>query len=124
MGALGDLLAWFKAEGVRAVIIGGVAASLLGRPRATRDVNVLVWLGEDAWEHFLASAAPFGFTARLADPLAFARQSRVLPLTHRPSAIPVDISLGGLPFEEEILQRAANREVAGLVVPLPTPESS
>lgn len=35
--ALGDLLSWWEAERVDALVIGGVAATLLGRPRLTRD---------------------------------------------------------------------------------------
>jgi hypothetical protein len=122
LAALGDLLAWFRAEGIRGLIIGGVAASLLGRPRATRDVDALVLLDDDQWERFLASGASFGFVSRLSDPLAFAQRAHVFVLTHRPSAVDVDISLAGLPFEEEALERVANLQVEGLNVPLPTPE--
>jgi len=36
LGALSDVAAWLKAKRVEGLIIGGVAASILGRPRATR----------------------------------------------------------------------------------------
>ena len=39
---LRDLVAWLDAEKVPGVVIGGLAASLLGRPRLTRDVDALV----------------------------------------------------------------------------------
>lgn len=38
---LKDLLSWLKAAKAKGVIVGGVAASLLGRPRFTRDVDAL-----------------------------------------------------------------------------------
>ena len=36
------MMRWFDAAGVRAAIIGGVAASLLGKPRLTRDIDAVV----------------------------------------------------------------------------------
>lgn len=122
LAALRDLLAWLKAERVPGVVIGGVAASLLGRPRATRDVDVVVLLPEGQGEPFLTAGASFGFIPRLEDALLFAEQARVLLVRHQRSGIDVDIALGALPFEEEVLRRAIAVEVAGVVIPLPTPE--
>ena len=75
---LADLIAWLKAEEVAGVVIGGLAASLLGRPRLTRDVDVLVVVDEGRWAGFLATGAKYGFVPRQRDTLAFAQQSRVL----------------------------------------------
>ena len=36
------MMRWFDAAGVRAAIIGGVAASLLGKPRLTRDIDAVM----------------------------------------------------------------------------------
>ncbi len=122
LGALRDLVAWVRAGGVPAAVIGGVAASILGRPRLTRDVDALILLPEGRWRDFLAAGASFGLVPRIADALAFAQQARVLLLHHRPSGIDVDVSLGALPFEEELLARAVSRDVGGVAIPLPTPE--
>jgi hypothetical protein len=116
------LLDWWQACGVKGVIIGGVAASLLGRPRVTRDVDALVLLGEERWHDFLARGALLGFGPRLVDAVAFAQRSRVLLLCHQPSGIDVDLSFGSIPFEEELLERAVSVDVAGFTLPLPTPE--
>jgi predicted nucleotidyltransferase len=119
---LQDLVAWLEAEGVPGVIIGGLAVALLGRPRVTRDVDLVVLLPEDRWKGFLSSGLPFGFVPRGKDTLAFAHQARVLLVRHRPTAIDVDISLGALPFEQELLARAVAVDLGGIRVPLPTPE--
>jgi hypothetical protein len=37
LAILKDLVAWLDDAGIPAVIVGGVAAAILGRPRATRD---------------------------------------------------------------------------------------
>ena len=112
-----------RAQRVRGMIIGGVAASLLGRPRTTRDVDVLVWI-EDAgeWGAFLSAARAYGLEPRIEDPLGFAARSRVLLLHHVPSGIDVDISLAALPFEAEAIARAAPLKLGRIRVPLPSPE--
>jgi hypothetical protein len=45
-----------------------------------------------------------------------------LLVRHQPTGIDVDIALGCLPFEEEAVARAKAVQVAGVSVPLPTPE--
>jgi hypothetical protein len=116
---LRDLVKWLEATGVKGVVIGGVAASILGRPRATQDVDMLV-LVEDA-ARFLKSGAKHGFAARITDPIGFAARSRVLMLRHEATGIHVDISLAGLPFEEEAIRRAQMRSAPGMPVPIPLP---
>ena len=123
LAALRDLVAWFQAADVPGMIIGGVAASLLGRPRLTQDIDAIVLLDQGEWEEFLAAASEHGFRPRLQDPLVFARQSRVLLLRHEPSDIDADVSFGLLPFEEEAVSRAVWVAVTESVrVPVPTPE--
>ncbi len=122
LAALRALVAWFDATKTRAAIIGGVAASLLGRPRVTGDIDVLVLVDDDAWEDFLAAGAAYGIRPRRADAIAFARRNRVLLLRHAPSGIDVDLSMGLLPFEEELIARTRRRRVGGITVPIPTPE--
>ena len=99
LAVLVDLIAWLKASEVAGVVIGGLAASLLGRPRMTRDVDVLVVVDEGRWAGFLATGAQYGFVPRQSDILAFARQSRVLLVHHEPSGLDADVVFGSLPFE-------------------------
>jgi hypothetical protein len=122
LSALGDLATWLQTGPYRGIVIGGVAASLLGRPRITRDVDALVLIDESRWPEFIAAGARFGFVPRVPDFLAFARKGRVLLFRHEPSQIETDISLGALPFEEEAVARAQSHEVRGIALPLPSPE--
>ncbi len=46
----------------------------------------------------------------------------MLLLKHESDGIPVDISLGILPFEEEMIERAARFNVQGVEIPVATPE--
>ncbi len=118
---LRELVRWFDAEKVPGVIVGGMAVNLLGRERATQDIDALVCVDEDAWAELIASGAPYGFVPRLRDPLALAAKVRVIPLAHSPTGVTVDVILGALPFEHEVIKRSVRKEARGIDVPLPTP---
>jgi hypothetical protein len=119
---LRHLVAWLQAGKVQGVVIGGVAASLWGRPRLTRDVDALVLLEEGRWGEFLAAGAGHGFLPRRADALAFARETRVLLVRHGESGIDLDLVFGSLPFEKEAVIRAKWVDLGGVAIPLSSPE--
>jgi len=104
------------------VVIGGVAASILGRPRLTQDIDVLIMAEEAAWPGLLAGAASFALVARISDPLEFAARSRVLLLEHAPTRIDVDVVLGALPLEAQVVSEARPVDVGGVRIRLPRPE--
>jgi hypothetical protein len=106
----------------RGVIIGGVAASLLGEPRLTADTDALFLLSIDELPQFLSLAQSKGLTPRIEDVVEFAKQSRVVLLQHEQSGINVDISLGLLPFEVEAVERSQEHLAGKLLIRLPTPE--
>lgn len=64
----------------------------------------------------------FGFAPRHTEPLAFARESRVLLVRHQSSGIDVDVAFGALPFEQEAIARAVWTDIGGIRIPLPAPE--
>jgi len=117
--ALQHLLERFKNQGV---IIGGVAASLLGRPRLTVDIDAVILLSIDDLPKLIEAAGKEGMTTRISDGEAFARKNRVLLLQHDNSGIYIDISLGILPFESEMVERGQEFNLGDLQVRLPTPE--
>ncbi len=119
---LADLASWFDASAVRGILIGGVAASLLGKPRFTQDVDALVWMPSNKWKAFFEEGLRHGFKPRIADPLRFAQQSRVLLMKHSQTKLGIDISFGALPFEEESIKRRRKVRVGSITVYLPTPE--
>ena len=105
------------------VIIGGLAVSQLSRPRLTADIDVLAYLdGDTRIPGLIESARIAGFSPRIQDAEAFARKNRVLLLIHDQSKIPVDISLGLLPFEREVIERSSRITAGNLQLPLPSEE--
>ena len=122
IAALADLRAWMGASGTPFVVIGGVAASALGRPRFTQDVDATVLIDPVEWEKFLAVGVMHGFEARRPNVLEFAKQNRVLLIRHVSSGINVDVAFGALPFEEQMIKRARLTDMGSVTIPLPTPE--
>lgn len=120
--ALTALHRWLVECRVPYVIVGGVAAAVLGRPRFTRDVDAMVQLSAESWPEVLRKGEPFGFVARIPDALEFAHRSRVLLLRHFPSHVDVDMMLALLPLEEAIIRDARILRIAQIDVPFPAPE--
>jgi hypothetical protein len=122
LAALTDLVRWLDAANVPSMVIGGVAASVLGQPRLTRDVDALAILPEERWASAMDAATRFGIVPRIDNPLEFARRSRVLLMKHLASGIDIDLTFGGLPFEEDAVSNSGRHEIAGLSVRLPRVE--
>lgn len=113
---------WWEAFGVRGLVIGGLAVALLARPRLTRDIDGLVMLPAGKWMAFAELGKQFGFVPRDAQFLKYLHAGRMMLLRHEATQIDVDIAMGDLAFETEALDRATRIKVAGVTVPLPTPE--
>jgi hypothetical protein len=120
--ALTDVVKWLGAAQIPAMIIGGVAASALGRPRLTQDIDALAIMPDADWGDVIESAAQYGIVARIGEALEFARRSRVLLLKHLRSGIDVDVTLGCLPFERAAVEKSAVHNIGGLQLRLPRVE--
>ena len=119
LAALQSLLDLYEG---RSIIIGGVAASLLGKPRLTADIDALILISVEELPALFLAAKKVGLEERLQDAHGFAQQHRVVLLRHSESGTNIDISLGLLPFEQEVINRSDVHFVAGLKLNLPTPE--
>ena len=119
IAAIQRLIEAFDGQGI---IIGGVAASLLGQPRLTANADALLLLSTDELPRLIALAEAEGLHPRLPDAIEFARRSRVVLLKHTESGIDVDISLGLLPFEVEAVERSQEYRAGSLMIQLPMPE--
>jgi predicted nucleotidyltransferase len=120
---LQSLLRLLEDEHVPHVLIGGLAVSQLSRPRLTADIDVLAYIEDDARITALLQRAPrSGFSPRIEAAERFARRNRVLLLVHRRTGIHVDISLGLLPFEREVIENRRLVQAGDLRLPLPRVE--
>lgn len=120
--ALRSLCSLLKVSRAPGMVIGGVAASLLGQARATADVDATILLDEQSLDHFLELAVQEGLRPRIPEAAAFAKRSSVLLLEHEPTRVGVDLTIGRLPFEREAIARARSVLIGDLQFPLVTPE--
>src|ERR1051325_8129714 len=95
---------------------------VLGKPRFTVDLDAMFLASIEDVSHILDLAKKEGIEPRTNKVMEFARKSRVLLLRHSASGASIDISLGVLPFEEEVVERSKLHEIGMLSVRLPTPE--
>lgn len=119
---LETLLKFLKEAGIKHIVIGGVAAGILGKPRFTADIDTLIFLEKERLKDFLKKAEKRGIISRIERPLEFAESRRVLLLKHSSTGVNIDISLGILPFEIESLKRATVFSLGNMELTLPTPE--
>jgi len=118
--ALQRLLERFGDQGV---IIGGIAASILGKARYTEDLDAMFLLSTQEIPRLLEMAKEEGIEPRIENAEQFARRNRVLLLKHIPTDTGIDISLGILPFEQEVVAHSVVYELdEALAVRLPKPE--
>ena len=120
--ALADLVRWLEQAGTPSMIIGGVAASVLGQPRLTQDIDALADAPESTWTSLVEAGARHGILPRIPAAVEFATRSRVLLMRHGPSSIDIDLSLSGLTFEREAIDRSILHDLGGLAVRLPRVE--
>ncbi len=101
-----EVQSFCRERGWKFCFIGGLALQRWGEPRLTGDVDLTILTGfgdEAAYIDALCER----YVGRIPDTAEFARRNRVL-LLQSERGIPIDISLGGLPFEERVVERASS----------------
>jgi hypothetical protein len=105
---LGEVL---RAEGLRWYIFGAQAVVIHGFVRQTADVDVTVEVPEDRLSPLVRRLESAGFKLRIEqDAAAFIARTRVLPMIHLGSRLPLDLVLAGPGPEEGFLERATEVE--------------
>jgi hypothetical protein len=119
---LEQLVRLFSELGKPGVILGGVAAGVWGKARATGDVDGVILADDEDFPKLLELAAQFGLTSRKEHPIEFAKKSKIFLFTHVPSGVNVDLAIGMTPFEREAIERAKIVAWRGLSIPIMSPE--
>ncbi|OHB77594.1 MAG: hypothetical protein A2Z34_00110 [Planctomycetes bacterium RBG_16_59_8] len=104
------------------VLIGGIACSLLGKPRLTRDIDAVLLNADGRLTELLRLFANNGIRPRIPKIAGFAEKNRVLLLRHTTSGIDIDVSMGVLPFERSCVERRAIRKIPRGMLYLPQVE--
>ena len=108
--------------GVPWYLFGAQAALLYGAARLTADVDVTVDLGTHPTHALVDGLSIAGFELRVRDVDQFVERTRVIPLVHVSTGLPLDVVLAGPGPEALFLARVQHRDVEGISVPVASPE--
>ncbi len=103
-------------------VFGAQAAVVWGRPRLTADIDVTVRQQPEDSERLVRTLDARGFSLRVDGADDFIRRTRVFPFLHVASGLPVDVVLAGPGLEDLFLSRVRLVTMAGVVVPVISPE--
>lgn len=117
-----DAAAFLRSELVPFALIGGFASTLLGQPRLTADVDLVIEADVDRVLG-LVSTLPQSMFEPLFDGVEeVVQRSFILPILHRRNRVKVDIAIGLTGFEHLAVRRARPILIAGQPIPVATPE--
>ena len=119
---LAAVAAVMKSWGDQWFVCGAQAVIVHGSPRMTNDVDITLRLVPDDPLGFASAMKGAGFSIRVPDLGAFVQRTRVIPLLHDPSGMPLDVILSGPGPEEEFYARAQKTDIGGVVVPVVSAE--
>jgi hypothetical protein len=105
-----EVSAFLAERGWQHCVIGGLAVQHWAEPRSTRDADMTLladWGSEEAYARALTER----FESRIANPPEFAARNRII-LLRASNGTPVDIALGALPFEFDMVERAVQVDFA------------
>jgi predicted nucleotidyltransferase len=95
-----DLLAAFAASGVRYVLVGGYAVIFHGRPRATKDIDLLVELTDANRARLAEALLAFGAPPTVADAARTLAAEEVVYFGTSPLRVDLLGSVSGLAFAD------------------------
>jgi hypothetical protein len=103
-------------------LFGAQAALLRGSARMTHDVDVTLLPGDTPPADVVARLRAVGFTLRVQDADDFVARTRVLPVVHDATQMPVDVVLGGPGLERLFLDASERMRIDATDVSVPTSE--
>jgi hypothetical protein len=88
-----------------------------GFPRATADLDLTIDLAERDPQRFVTTLRRAGFLPRF-DDHAFIAETRVIPVVHRASHLPIDLVLAGPGLEQRFLDEVVIHRIDGRDIPV------
>ena len=107
---------------VRWYVFGAQAVNLHGFPRSTADLDLTVQLEPISTATLVRELERAGFSPRFTDD-AFIATTRVIPVTHRATKLPVDVVLAGPGLEDQFLAEVVIHRVADHDIPVLSAEN-
>lgn len=107
-------------EGLDYFCIGGLAVGLLGEPRMTQDIDLILFIDKQELSGFLKKARKAGFVFSEKQAIYDANRRGAFKLVF--CGLWVDIIIASTEFERSALGRRKRVKLAGVEIFLPSPE--
>jgi len=111
---------FLEEQGVRFLVIGGLAVVVVGEPRTTADADAIVFVAPAEADALIKKAARAGF--ELDEAAEKRRLATTGTLRFRRGRFQIDLITASLPFEEAAFRRASRHSLFGVLLPFPSPE--
>ncbi len=108
-----DLLAAFADSNVECVLIGGYAVAFHGRPRATKDLDLLVGSSGPNRERLARALQVFGAPVSVVEAARSLKESEIVYFGISPLRVDLLASASGIKFEE-VYSRAVHTTLDGV----------
>ncbi len=102
-------------------MFGAEAVNLYGFPRRTADLDLTIDLGRRRAIELVPRLQRAGFEPRFPDE-AFIVSTRVIPVVHRTSKLPIDLVLAGPGLEQLFLDSVQRHRIGKVDIPVIAPE--
>ena len=114
------VVSFLNREKFEYIIIGGIAAGILGEPRLTGDVDVDIFLKKDSIGEFLSKAKKAGFNVDKTKCLTRGEAIGIFQISY--GNFHVDFIIASIDLEQEAIKRKKIVRLYGLKAFFPTPE--
>ena len=113
-------ISFLDKQGFDYLVIGGIAASILGHPRMTADVDICIFIKKSLVKGFLQRAKKDGFTFKEKDIIKKINETGTFQILL--NEFHIDFLILSTDFEKSALARKKRLNIYGIEAPLPTPE--
>lgn len=110
-----ELLEEFDREAVKFVLVGGYAVAFHGRPRATKDIDLLLEGSLENLERAAAALARFGAPLNVVEAIRTMSESEIVFLGQPPLRIDLMRSIDGV-SSEKVFENAVDSHLDGVRV--------
>ena len=95
-----------RKENIPIVLMGGIATSFYARPRATYDIDGIIYVERDKLDKFLPAVGKKGFQYNRTNPVRLIQNLPFLTLFHKRDKLYVDLYIAENEFQKRIIERA------------------
>lgn len=113
-------ISFLKKQKYDYLVIGGIAASVLGNPRMTQDVDICIFLRETQLKKFLEKAGKSGFSFNRKEVIQKVKETGTFDILC--GKCHIDFIIASTELEEEALKKRQELNVYGIKASFPTPE--